>query len=555
MIVISDLRQRFFRRRRLTALCGTLVVAAGLLTATVPAASAADSVTELPFSGVSMAADGDRVFLSADGRIRIADARGTLTDAPIDLSGTGTLAITPDGTRLYATLTNPTAVVEIDTADFTVLRRIDLSAYSCLGTPSLVGDHMWVAHWCGWGDEGGVFGLDLSAAAPEPIEIAERVMYGTPRIAGGGSSLVVGMQGASTTDLLVYDVSTTPATLRGTIDGATSHITTLRDLAITPDGSMVVVPAEDRYEGWDTTSLTKVRTFAADPAPGAFAKAVAVSPDGKHLAGGSASPGSAMALFDTATAERTHTYDTPFYTEVTTSVAFTGSDDVVSVVVQMTTGRLYLWWLDNVFLPSTTMTLTPPSTGTANEPLTLTGRLTLPGGAAPGAQPIVVMRNRPDDGTVTTLPSVTTAEDGTFTVTDVPPTSGDFTYRVIWEGDSNYRGSISDWVWVTLAKHESSITLSGPSTAAVGEDIRITGTLDTGAETVAPGTSLTVRRAIRYDNVIPTWNLPKVTVEADGSFAFTDTPPRTGQYYYIVIWDGDDASLRGRAQHLMTVGQ
>lgn len=37
--------------------------------------------------------------------------------------------------------------------------------------------------------------------------------------------------------------------------------------------------------------------------------------------------------------------------------------------------------------------------------------------------------------------------------------------------------------------------------------------------------------------------------------SFTGTPPRTGQYYCIVTWEGDDASLRGRAQHLMTVGE
>ncbi|MEV7803272.1 hypothetical protein AB0O28_10040 [Microbispora sp. NPDC088329] len=535
--------------RRLTALCGTMVVAAGLLTATGPAASAADRLTELPFSGVSgMAADGDRVFLSAEGRIRIADARGTLTDAPIDLSGTDNLAITPDGTRLYATLSDPAAVVEIDTADFTVLRRIDLSAYSCLGKPSLAGDHMWVAYWCGWGDKGGVLGLDLSAAAPEPAGIAEGVYYATPRVAAGGSTLVVGAPGAGTTDLMVYDVSTTPGTLRGTI----ARIWQMRDLTVTPDGSMVIVPVEDGYNGWDTTSLTKVRTYAAAKTPGTYPNAVAVSPDGEHLAGGF---GSGVMLYDTASAQSTHTYTSLPYNRLNASVAFAGGDDVVTLIADMTTDRYYLWRLDDVFLPSTSLTLVSPSTGAAYQPLTLTGRLTLPGGAAPGAQPIVVTRNRPDDGTRTTLPAVTTAEDGTFTVTDIPPTGGQVTYRALWEGDSNYRGSISDWVSVTLAKYESSIILSGPSTAVAGKEIRITGTLDNGAETVAPGASLTVRRAIRYDNVFPSWNLPKATVTADGSFAFTDTPPRTGQYYYIVTWAGDDASLGARAQHLMAVGE
>ncbi|MEU6430829.1 hypothetical protein ABZ860_33445 [Microbispora sp. NPDC046973] len=99
-------------------------------------------------------------------------------------------------------------------------------------------------------------------------------------------------------------MSTTPATLRGTIDGAVSHISQMRDLTVTADGSMVIVPVDDRYDGWDTTSLTKVRTYASESA-GKYPNAVALSPDGEHLAGGFSS---GVTLYDTASAESTHAY-------------------------------------------------------------------------------------------------------------------------------------------------------------------------------------------------------------------------------------------------------
>jgi DNA-binding beta-propeller fold protein YncE len=80
---------------------------------------AADSTTYLNGAtvGGDVAAGAGKVFVAANDRIILANARGELTGAITGLSGVVGLAMTPDGTRLYAALSGSKQVAEIDTAD------------------------------------------------------------------------------------------------------------------------------------------------------------------------------------------------------------------------------------------------------------------------------------------------------------------------------------------------------------------------------------------------------------------------------------------------------
>ena len=90
-------------------------------------------------------------------------------------------------------------------------------------------------------------------------------------------------------------------------------------------------------------------------------------------------------------------------------------------------------------LPKSAISLTGPESATALDPMTVTGRLTLADGAAPGVQRLDVTRILPDDSR--TALSATTAADGTFTITDTPPVSGEIRYEVSWARTPNYQGS------------------------------------------------------------------------------------------------------------------
>ncbi|MGP3918673.1 hypothetical protein ACTWQA_43980 [Nonomuraea sp. 10N515B] len=477
------------------------------------------------WGGADIAVGGGKVFVSANDRIVVTDTQGTVKDTLTGLPRPSGLAIKGDGTSLYVALSSANQIAEIDTQTLEVTRRIDLTAYPCPQSLTLAGNRLWVGHGCNDDWKGGVVGLDVSATAPEPARIPI-TLYRAPLVIAAGNTLVVGERGVSSADLLVYDAPSTTATLRGAVDGSTYALNNLQDLSITPDGAMVVSAfgSPHRFEGWDTTSLTRVRTYGGESTWQAGATAVAVSPDGAHVVGGWTYPTSdakRIALYDAATAERTYTNDTAIGEVLPGSLAFSG-DDVFGVIEQRDTHQLHLWRMEATTLSPSTLALSGPSTAQVLEPLTLTGRLTM-GASDTGAQLIAVTRRLPD-GTTATLAGVTTEADGTFTVTDTPPIDGTIRYDVTWEGNTKFRWSTTS-VTVRVVKRLSSLTLKAPLDVLALEPLTMTGQL-TLSDGSAPGAQPLV--AIRYLSDGTSQILPSVTTKTDGTFTITDTPPGSG---------------------------
>lgn len=527
-----------------SVLASTLVAAAGLV-ATVAPASARDSTTLL--EGVKspgdVAAGGGKVFVSANDQIVVADSRGTVTGTITGLSGATGLAITPDGTRLYAALSSSSEVAEIDTATLTFTRRISLAGYPSPSNLSLSGDRLWVGYGLSGNWVGGILSLDLSATAPEAVQIATG-MYGAPLVAGAGTTVVAGETGINPGSLRVYDVSTTPATLRGIISGHDHGLSNLTDLTITPDGATAIsVFATSGFDVWDTTTLAKVRTYGSEAEYPAAPGAVAISADGAHIAGAfyGSYDSPHVAVYDAATTAKTYQTNIMYGPDlVTGTLAFSGND-LFALLNDWSRGRFYLWRVEGASLPASTLTLTAQSEATALEPLTLTGRLTFADGSTPGAQPIEVTRTLPD-GTTATLAGVTTAEDGSFTVTDPPPVGGAVSYTVLWDGSPTFRWSKTT-LNVDVARHATSLSVTGPTTGNAGKPLQLTGVLSTAGNISTPAGSIVVVRAVTNRKGYTTTELPAVPLAADGSFTFTDTPPVGGQYRYHVRFDGDATFL------------
>ncbi|AQZ68966.1 hypothetical protein BKM31_52585 [[Actinomadura] parvosata subsp. kistnae] len=526
-----------------------------MITTLAPAA-AADSTTDL---GVSLsvtsksgdvAVGGGKVFVSAENQIVVTDTAGVLSGAIAGLSGAQGLAMRPDGTRLYAALRGLNEVVEIDTATLAITRRIALPSNPCPSYLALSGDRLWVGYGCQHMYNGGVLGVDLSAAVPAPVEFGPNTSY-APILAAAGDTLVFGDPGVMPTDLLVYDVGGASPTSRGVISGsANGELSNLLDLAITGDGSKVVSSfgSPNRFDVWDTTSLTRTRTYGEESASHGSWRAVAISPDGEHVAGGSWRGSVDLTLFDTGTGATTYTTANPVGDVVQGSLAFSG-DDVFSVLRASRDGRLHLWRAEDTTLSGSTLTLTPPDWSIVSKPLTMTGRLTLSGEPAPGPQQLVVTR-RPDHGAATTLPAVTTAADGTFTFTDTSTAGGGTTWEVRWNGDSDHRAATaSAFIWT---RFPASLTLTGPAEGLVGSPLRLTGTLTTDGHAAAAGTWVSVQRTLTQDGNTVTTDLPGVATADDGSFAFTDTPAEAGRYRYVVQW-GDTSFEPAEAGHEVTV--
>ncbi|GAA2206829.1 hypothetical protein GCM10009850_022870 [Nonomuraea monospora] len=536
--------------RRLAAHCGAAGLIMGLLAVAAPAASAADTTTDLGVSldtfDAGLAVGGGRVFVSAQDRIIVADTGGKVTGETVTgLPGVAELALNADATRLYAALTGSNEVAEIDTAALTVLRRIDLSAHPCPSTLALSGDWLWVGHGCGdevGGDDGGAVGLDLTAASPAPVTLG-RVHARPPVLAVAGDTLVAGETGMHSPRLFVYDIGGAAPALRGEIDGEKANLDRLKELALTTDGATLITAADapGHFTTFDTTTLTQNGAYG-DEWDG-YASAVAIGSGGTRVAAGR-QWGTDFTLYDAATRAAVFSADQPDAELIPGGVAFSGPD--VFTLLRSTTGRLLLWRLHGVALPASELTLTAPERAWLGAQVTVAGRLARAEGKSPGIQPLTVTRRLPD-GTTEPLAGVKTGADGRFTFTDTPPDVGEVTYTVLWDGDVKSRWSSAS---VTVpVKHVSSLILDGPASGTVGEPLRLTGVLTAGGRP-EPGATITVQRSVKGVGIS---DLPPVTTNADGSYAFTDTPGTATKYAYFVEWTGHATAGEEHAVHVLTV--
>jgi hypothetical protein len=545
----SSNRLRTALPRRIAGATAALIAVAAVGVAAVgvaTSATAADNTTLL--DGVTavgdVAAGGGKVFVAAFDRVVVADASGAVTDTVTGLAGAAGLALDAGGDRLYVALRDSGQVAEIDTGTLQVLRKIDLDGHACPTNLALSGSRLWVGHGCGqWG--GGVVTLDVSTTSATVFGVADN-MYGAPLVAAAGGVLAIGEAGLSPASFRVYSVNGEQTTLRGTISGDASN---LADLAITPDGGLVIAASGYPYShvGYDTGTLAEVRRYGNFlPYP----NAAEISPDGRYLAAGrNGSPD--VSIYTVADGTVVNQADNSAGDLVPGNVAFLGMD-VFAVLNDWQNNQFYLWRIVGATLPKSAISLTPPASATALDPMTITGRLTLTDGTAPGVQQLKVTRTVPD-GTSTTL-SATTAADGTFTVTDTPPVSGDLRYDVSWDGNATYQGSNAS-VTVTVAARAATLTLTGPATGEDGKRLRLSGTLSFDGKAPAQPQTLAVSKTI-WNNQVDgiTESLPAVTTDSQGAFRIVDTPTQGGRYVYTVSWDvGSQVYAPASATHEIAV--
>jgi YVTN family beta-propeller protein len=534
-------------RRVAAAVAGVAMVAAAAIGVAASAAADDDTTYLDGVTGVrDLAAGSGRVFVSAVDRVVVADANGAVTDTVTALAGAAGLAISADGNRLYVALRDSGEVAEIDTGTSQVVRKIGLEGHACPTHLALAGSRLWVGYGCAGVWDGGVVTLDVTASSPVIFGVTDR-RFGAPTVASAGGVLALGDGDLSPSPIDVYSVNGAEATSRGTFS-----VPALKELALSPDGGLLVVASGAPYThlGYDTSTLTEVRRYG-DPSWG-YPTAAQISPDGRFLAAGRYSFGGPELVVHTAAdGAVVNQADNPAGDLVNGSVAFLG-EDVFAVLEDGSSHQFFLWRAARATVPKSALSLTAPASATALDPMTVTGRLTLADGTAPGVQPLAVTRTVPD-GTSTPL-SATTAADGTFTITDSPPVSGEIRYDVSWGGTANYQGSSAS-VTVPVAARAATLTITGPATGEDGKRLRLSGALSLDGKPPAEPQILAVTRTIwnnRLDGASE--NLPPVTTDDAGAFKIVDTPTQGGRYAYTVTWDvGSQVYAPASAAHEVTV--
>ncbi len=106
-------------------------------------------------------------------------------------------------------------------------------------------------------------------------------------------------------------------------------------------------------------------------------------------------------------------------------------------------------------------------------PVVLTGSLTAAGSALPAGTTITISRSEAGSTTVKHF-TVTTAANGSFSLTDTPPGAGQFTYTAAYSGSATVASATASQT-VTITRIPTSLTLAAsPSTATYEPTIQVT---------------------------------------------------------------------------------
>lgn len=123
---------------------------------------------------------------------------------------------------------------------------------------------------------------------------------------------------------------------------------------------------------------------------------------------------------------------------------------------------------------------------------------------------------------------------------------------MIWDGSPSFRWSKTT-LNVDVARHATSLSVTGPTIGNARKSLQLTGILSTAGDVATPNGSIAVYRVLTNRNGSIGADLPPVPLAADGSFTITDTPPVGGQYTYHVRFDGDRTFLSAYTSHNVEV--
>jgi hypothetical protein len=192
---------------------------------------------------------------------------------------------------------------------------------------------------------------------------------------------------------------------------------------------------------------------------------------------------------------------------------------------------------DNPDEPKTSLTLNGSATGAVGGKLTMNGTLTLASGVAPANETLAVTRTNPDGSIWTYNTPLSTDSHGDFSFSDAPPAEGTNVYTVSLVND-NGAPILSRGLTVTVGPDTSAITLT--ATASKKSSVTLTGTLTFDGSPAPAGETITIVRSTPDDSLTP-FTLSRVTTSSNGTFSLTDAIGQSHTYIWTATYAGDAA--------------
>jgi hypothetical protein len=269
---------------------------------------------------------GDMLVDEARGRVYISGGKGTNSIVVTDLDGGnhrtvgigrggGGMTLSPDGTKLYVALVDSDGIAIIDLATYAV-DWYYVGTHD--GVPTCPRDVAWASGqlWFGWGCDNAPAGIGRVDPATRDYTLgayqADSRIATAPLLATVPSqpgTLIAGETGTNPALLFRFQVTTSQSgqpeldqqAMRWTDGGS------VRQLAVTPDGSQVIVPSGAPYyhEALRTSDLTLAHEYPTT----AYPNAAAIRSDGLVAAGSNAAYDTDVFVFEPGGSTPTATYE------------------------------------------------------------------------------------------------------------------------------------------------------------------------------------------------------------------------------------------------------
>ncbi|MGW7546962.1 Ig-like domain repeat protein [Streptomyces sp. NPDC054770] len=460
-----------------TALAVVFSSAALSVVAAGTASAAAATVTNI--GGFVVDGALQRVFVgdAANGRIVASDYSGTLVDSDAGLGSVSDLALSDDGSTLYAALPNTHQVLALDAATLDVKTTYSIPTDTGPRHLAFAGGKAWFSYGDQWdGDIGSIDPAVDPAGGTDPVAMTQFPTEGTSSgIWGQGlldtdparpGLLAVGETGISTDSMAVLDVSDGTAKLTAWYNGDYTLNSGISDIDLVPGADQVLINGTDR-DAWADGKFSKAGSY-----PGAWSADVA--PNGLVAQFNSGK----VTVYRPDTSTPLRTYNVGTSTDYTTGNLRWAPDSSRIFALAPNGGSYTLKVLTQPTLNVPTLTVNAPSSAPRAKKLTVTGKLsaTIP---LPAGAKLSVTRTDVESPGGKALAAVTVKADGTYSFTDTPPAGGTVTYKVTYAGDAGHTtATASDKVAVSRAGTSLSLNNNG-KLYNYGTDVKFTAHLGT----------------------------------------------------------------------------
>jgi len=450
--------------------------AAGLcLGAVVLAADAvqADSSAQLPISSFhQMAVDAahGQIFISspAQDEILVTNLSGQEITTIAGQTGVTGIALSSDGSTLYAALSAGDAVTAISTTTLQQVASYPLAAGDSPQDVAVQSGEVWVSYNSGPGSAaiGEIDPTNSSFQTPSAMAIWDSA----PALAAdpSNSGILVAVETGSTSSTNTSAlVSYNTANQVGLIDQSSlpSGCENVQDVAVLPGGSYFVLAcASLQADGlYSTVNMNQQASYASSSNPTAVAidsggdvavggdaanNGLAPAPDVNVFQHGGSAPVNELAVNIPASAAL-----------APRGLAWSPDGSQLFAVVKTTSPTTYAMEIvDQPVVTRSTLTLTGPSSARVTHAISLTGNLGLSTGSPPAGTAIKVTRTQAGS-TATATFTASTATGGGYQLTDTPPAAGTYTYSAVYAGSTSIAPAQASQV-VTVSKLPVALSLS-----------------------------------------------------------------------------------------------